>query len=103
VTSSDAAAYNVVVSNSFGSVTSSPATLAVVAPLTISSIRVSNRVASVNWNAIPGNSYSLQNNSALGQTNWNQGSILQATGNTATATDSLLGSTQRFYRVFLLP
>lgn len=103
VGSSDAAAYNVVVSNNFGAMTSSPATLTVVSPLAISSIRVSNGMASVNWNAIPGNSYSLQNNTSLGQTNWNQGSVLQATGNTATATDSLLGSTQRFYRVFLLP
>jgi hypothetical protein len=103
VTPSDAAPYRVIVSNKFGVVTSSPATLTVVSPLTISSIRVSNGVALVSWNAIAGNSYSLQTNSSLRQTNWNQGSILQATGNTTTANDSLLGSTQRFYRVFLLP
>jgi hypothetical protein len=77
--------------------------LTVVSPLAISSIRVSNGAASVSWNSIPGNNYSLQTNSSLRQTNWNHGSILQATGNTATASDSLLGSTQRFYRVFLLP
>jgi hypothetical protein len=103
VTPSDAAAYTVIVSNIDGAITSSPATLSVVAPLEISSIRVSNGVASVSWNAIPGNNYSLQNNDLLEQTNWNQSSILQATGNTATANDPLLDSTQRFYRVFLLP
>jgi hypothetical protein len=103
VTPSDAASYSVTVSNNFGAVTSSPATLTVAAPLTINSIRVSNGLASLNWNAIAGNNYSLQNKSALTQTNWNPGPILQATGNTAAATDSVLGSTQRFYRVFLLP
>jgi hypothetical protein len=103
VTPSDAATYSVSVSNSFGAVTSSPATLTVAPPLAISSIRVSNGVASVNWSAIPGNNYSLQNKGALSQTNWNPGSIFQATGNTATASESVIGSTQRFYRVFLFP
>jgi hypothetical protein len=104
VTPSDAGAYNVIASNSHGSVTSSVANLSVVAPLAINSIRVSNGVASVSWNAVAGNSYSLQNKSALAQTNWNEpGPILQATGNTAIASESVLGSTQRFYRVFLLP
>lgn len=100
---SDAAAYNVVVSNSFGAVTSSPATLTVVSPLAINSIHISNDIASVSWNAIPGNSYALQNNGSLAQTNWINGAILQATGTTATTTESLLSSTQRFYRVLLLP
>jgi len=102
VTPSDAATYSIIASNGFGAVTSSPATLTVAAPLTINSIRVSNGVASVNWSAIPGNNYSLQNKGALTQTNWNSGSILQATGITATASESI-GSTQRFYRVLLLP
>jgi len=102
VTLSDVATYNVVVSNSYGAVTSSAANLTVAAPLMINSIRVSNGMASFSWNAIPGNNYSLQNNGALGQSNWNVGSILQATGNTATASESI-GSTQRFYRVFLVP
>jgi hypothetical protein len=103
VTLSDAASYSVVVSNSFGAVTSSPAALTVAAPLAINSIRVSNGVISVNWNAIPGNNYSLQNKGALAETNWNTGSVLQGTGNTATASESVIGSTQRFYRIFLLP
>jgi hypothetical protein len=103
VTPSDAASYTVAISNSFGAVTSSPATLTVAAPLAINSVRVSNGIVSVNWNAIAGNNYSLQNKSALAQTNWNPGSILQATGNTATASESVSGSTQRFYRVFLFP
>jgi len=104
VTLSDAGSYSVIVSNSYGSVTSSVANLTVAAPLAINSIRVSNGVASVSWNAIAGNSYSLQNKAALGQTNWSQpGSILQATGSTANASESVTGSTQRFYRVFLLP
>ena len=103
VSPSDAASYSVTASNSFGAVTSTPAALTVAAPLVINSIRLSNGVASVNWNSIPGNNYSLQNKAALPQTNWSPGSILQATGNTATASESLIDSTQRFYRVFLLP
>jgi hypothetical protein len=102
VTPADAASYSVTVSNSFGAVTSSPATLTVAAPLMINSFGVSNGVVSVSWNAIPGNNYSLQHKSALAETIWNPGSTLQATGNTATASESV-GSTQQFYRVFLLP
>jgi hypothetical protein len=102
VTPSDGATYNVFVSNNYGAVTSSAANLTIVAPLMINSIRVSNGVASVSWNAIPGNSYTLQNNGDAGQNAWNNGLLLQATGNTATASESI-GSTQRFYRVFLLP
>lgn len=104
VTASDAGVYSAIVSNSYGALTSSVAGLMVAAPLVINSLRVSNGVASVSWNAIPGNSYSLQNKGALGQTNWNEpGPVLQATGNTATASESAISSTQRFYRVFLLP
>jgi hypothetical protein len=102
VTPADAASYSVTVSNSFGAVTSSPAALTVAAPLVIDSIRVSNGVASVNWNSIPGNNYSLHSKRALAETNWNPGLILQATGNTASASE-FIGSTQEFYRVFLLP
>jgi hypothetical protein len=104
VTPSDAGPYSLVVSNNYGSLTSSVANLTVVAPLTINSFRVTNGVASVSWNAVAGNNYSLQNKGAIEQTNWYQpGPILQATGNTATASESVTGSTQRFYRVFLLP
>jgi hypothetical protein len=104
VTPSDAGSYSITVSNSYGSLTSSPANFSVVAPLSINSIRVSNGVASLSWNAVAGNNYSLQNKGAIGQANWSQGGpILQATGNTATASESVVGSTQRFYRVFLLP
>jgi hypothetical protein len=104
VTPLDGGPYSLVVSNNYGSLTSSVANLSVVAPLTINSLRVSNGVASVSWNAVAGNNYSLQNKGAIGQTNWNQsGPILQATGNNATASESVISSTQRFYRVFLLP
>jgi hypothetical protein len=104
VTPSNGGPYSLVVSNNYGSLTSSVANLSVVSPLTINSLRVSNGMASVSWNAVAGNSYSLQNKAAIEQTNWNQsGPILQATGNTATASESGIGSTQRFYRVFLLP
>ena len=104
VTASDAAIYSVIATNSYGAVTSSPASLTVVAPLAINSILVSNDVASVSWNAIPGNNYLLKNAEVLGQSNWNEpGPILQATGNTATASEPVVGSTQRFYRVLLLP
>jgi len=104
VTLSDTGAYSVIVSNDYGALTSSAANLSVVAPLVINSIRVSNGVASVSWNAIPGNNYSLQNNGGIDQTNWSDpGPALQATGSVLTATNSISGSTQRFYRVFLTP
>jgi hypothetical protein len=104
VTPLDGGPYSLVVSNNYSSLTSSVANLIVVAPLTINWLRVSNGVASVSWNAVAGNSYSLQNKTAIAQTNWNQsGPILQATGNTAGASESVIDSTQRFYRVYLLP
>jgi hypothetical protein len=104
VSASDVAAYNLFVSNAYGTVTSATATLSVVSPLLIQSIVVTGDLATISWSAIPGNYYTLQQKNALEDSNWNH--VLppvQAAGASAAATDSLIGATQRFYRVSLLP
>jgi hypothetical protein len=104
VSTSDAASYRAVVSNSYGAVTSAVANLSVAAPLIINSLYISNGMAFVSWNAIPGSNYNLQSKGDLAETTWDHaGTIFQAAGPILTATNSALGTTQQFYRVFLVP
>jgi hypothetical protein len=72
-------------------------------PPVIRSILVTNGVAAVTWSAIGARTYTLQWRTGQ-NTNWNDvvPDVL-ATGSTATATNILTGSSQRFYRVSLQP
>jgi len=96
--------YSVWVSNAYGSLLSSPATLTVGSPLVIQSISLSDGVAAIQWNSIPGNNYSLQYQDFLDDTNWAiLPPVVTASGPIAGATNAVGNSTQRFYRVFLQP
>ncbi|HWX18269.1 MAG TPA: Ig-like domain-containing protein [Candidatus Binatia bacterium] len=84
------------------------ARITVVSPLlnppVVSSISVSNGMAVLTWNAVAGHTYRLQYEASLSNSSWID--LLPdttATGPTITATNVLNGSTQRFYRVVLLP
>jgi hypothetical protein len=104
VTDQDAGSYTVTVSNLFGSTTSGPALLTVAAPLEIQHIGLTDGVAQITWSAIPGNIYTLQFKSSLDDSNWTD--LLPpviASSPSATSTNILGDSTQRFYRVYLPP
>jgi hypothetical protein len=76
----------------------------VVPPPVIQSISVSNGVVTITWSAVAGSTYMLNSEDDLSGTNWND--VLPpvaATGPTATATDNIGDSPQRFYRVMLMP
>jgi hypothetical protein len=56
------------------------------------------------WSAVAGQTYQVQYNTTLGQTNWiNLGSPLTATDGTATDSDTIGPDPQRLYRVVLSP
>ena len=70
----------------------------------IESITLSTGMATLRWGAVVGQNYRLQYRDSLEDTNWND--LLPdvtATGLEGTVTTSVTGSTQRFYRVFLVP
>jgi hypothetical protein len=56
------------------------------------------------WNAFPGLLYQVQYTDSLSPTNWiNLGSPITATNNTVSASDNLIPTSQRFYRIILVP
>jgi hypothetical protein len=104
VTNTDAGTYSVVVSNVFGTVTSSNAVLTVIPQPMIQSVGVTNQVLGLTWSAVAGQSYQVQYKDDLRTTNWTAlvPDIL-AGGLTATETNSITNSPQRFYRIMLVP
>ncbi|HTQ49500.1 MAG TPA: hypothetical protein VMJ12_02225, partial [Candidatus Acidoferrales bacterium] len=69
----------------------------------IQSVGLTNGVATVVWTVLSPHVYRLQFNGNLGSTNWNEVvPDVTATGLTATKTDTVGVSTQRFYRIFVV-
>jgi hypothetical protein len=100
---SDAGSYNVIVSNSFGTATSSNAILTIASQPVIQYIDFTNGVATVTWTSIPGQGYRLQYLDDLSGTNWtDQVPDILATGSTASNTNTASASV-RYYRIFVLP
>jgi hypothetical protein len=63
-----------------------------------------NGAITLTWSTLPGLSYQVQYQSDVTSASWvNLGSVITATGSTATASDTLAAEGQRFYRVLLLP
>jgi hypothetical protein len=72
-------------------------------PPTILSLSLSNGLATLTWTASAGRSYRLQYTESLPATNWLAISPdITASDSTATASDAVGSSSQRFYRVLLL-
>jgi hypothetical protein len=104
VTLDDAGWYDVIVNNHLGAVTSSPAQLIVGAPLVIQAISESNGSAVLTWPAIPGISYGLVYKDSLTDADWQVSiSARPAQSTNGSAIDVSTQSTQRFFRLFVLP
>jgi hypothetical protein len=79
-------------------------TVFVLPPPTFSSAVVSNDLLTLSWSAISGQTYRVQYNTNLLDTNWTDlPPDVTATDTTATWSDSILSDTQRFYRVRVVP
>ena len=100
----DNGTYSVAVTNSLGTVASSGAFLKVVTAPVFQSISTANNTVTLAWSAFAGQRYRLQYRPSLNSGTWlNLGSIITATTNNVTATDTIGANTQRFYRVVMLP
>ena len=102
-TLSDAGVYQVVITNGFGSATSATATLTVVAPPRFGAMVQTGGALTFSWSATTGQPYQVQYSTDLSQANWTDLIIVTATNSTATASDVLDSSAQRFYRTIWLP
>jgi uncharacterized repeat protein (TIGR03803 family) len=74
------------------------------APPVIQVVGLNGSTLTLSWNSTAWQTYQIQYQTNLGQTNWiNLGSVITATNKTATASDGMSPDQQRFYRVVLLP
>jgi hypothetical protein len=105
VTQTNAGGYQVIVENSYGSVTSAVATLTVVMPAVVfqSAILNSNFI-DFTWSAPPGLSCQVQYNTNLASTNWLAlGPSQTATNGVLSASDAIGPEAEKFYRVLVVP
>lgn len=104
ISPANAGTYSVVVSNALGSVTSGGALLIVeVPPVFQTAARIHGTIA-LTWSATPGQAYQLQCNTNLSSATWtNLGGAVTASNSTIVASDGIVSSGRRFYRVVLLP
>jgi hypothetical protein len=73
-------------------------------PPMIESITVSNQVVTLTWTAVSGGVYRLQYKQNTDDPSWTDiHPDIVASGPTVTATDATAPSTQRFYRVYVVP
>jgi hypothetical protein len=94
----NAGGYDVIISNSFGSVTSSVVALNVV--FFFQSAAQNGSVVAFSWLTTPGVDYQVQYTTNLTPANWtNLGAVIVATNSVTTASDNLGPDPQRFYRI----
>jgi hypothetical protein len=102
VGANDAGSYDVIITNSYGSVTSSVVTLNVVfffQTIAQTAAQGGSAVA-FSWLTTPGVGYQVQYTTDLASTNWtNLGAAIIATNSVTTAFDNLGPDPQRFYRI----
>ena len=94
----DAGSYDVIVNNSYGSVTSSVVTLNVV--FFFASAAQNGSAVTFAWQSTTGVSYQVQYTTDLTSSNWlNLGAPIMATNSVTTGSDNLGPDPQRFYRI----
>lgn len=104
VTGADAGGYSVVVSNAYGSESSSRADLTVASPVLIEYMALGEAGVTIGWSAVPGQNYLLQSTDNLDETNWTPvRPAVTATARSVLVTNALRNSAQQFYRVILAP
>jgi hypothetical protein len=95
----NAGSYDVIVSNPYGSVTSSIVTLNVVFSFQ-SAVQATNGNVTFSWLTTPGVPYQVQYTTNLASTNWmNLGAAILASNSVTTASDNFPPDPQRFYRI----
>jgi len=96
----DAGSFDVIVTNNFGSVTSSVVTLNVVFFFQSVSVAKNGNDVAFSWLTTPGVPYQVQYSTNLASANWtNLGAAITATNSVTTDFDTLGPDPQRFYRV----
>jgi uncharacterized repeat protein (TIGR03803 family) len=104
ISPAEAGSYSVLVSNAFGSVFSSVATLTVEVPPVFLSASQTGGILTFTWSATPGQSYQAQYSTNLNAGNWTNLTIpIIAANSVMTASDAIGSGGQKFYRVLLLP
>ena len=104
VSPAEAGNYSVTVSNMLGSVTSSNASLTVVALPAFQTISQAGGTINFTWSTARGYQYQVQYNTNLLLNTWiNLGSVMPATNGLETFSETIIPGRQRFYRVVLLP
>ena len=78
-------------------------TLTIVAPPLLQAVAQSGGTLTLSWSATAGQSYQVQYTSDLSEPLWTKLVIITATNSTATASDALSSSAQRFYRTLWQP
>jgi hypothetical protein len=104
ISAADAAGYSVVVSNTYGKVTSRAARLVVIPEPVLRSVRFTEGLAVITWSSVAGQTYRLRYRDGFASAIWYD--LLPeiiATGPITSATNVLDGATQRFYQVILAP
>jgi hypothetical protein len=77
--------------------------LAIVAPPVFGAVTQTDGTITLTWSATAGQRYQVQYNTNLSQPDWANLVIVTATNSTATVSDALTSSAQRFYRTIWLP
>ena len=103
ISSNNAGAYSVIVSNLYSQPASSNAILTVLPSIVIQSVTVTNGIAAITWSSYNGQSYQLQSDTDLTTTNWtNVNGVVMATGTNTTTTNAVT-TTHQYYRVHAVP
>src|SRR5206468_3243210 len=104
LTTNAAGSYSVIISSPYGSVTSSPAALAIFPPPIIQGLIQTGNQFIFTWSTISNLTYQLQYATNLVPPNWiDLGSYITATNNSISTTDTISVDAQRFYRIRLVP
>ncbi len=100
VGATNAGTYDVIVANSYGSVTSSVVTLNVVFALQSVSVTQNGSAVSFSWLTTPGITYQVQYTTNLATPTWNDlGTAILATNGVSSTFDNLGPDPARFYRI----